>query len=171
MIAQDVLLALANLSVDALVGTSDYLTVRRNVQSAIQEISWTNAGVSDWRRDQPPSPAADALFEIRQLAAVTWSQLAQLMGVDRRSVHAWASGRRLSSRREARLYDLLAAAREHDHGNPSATRRALFAALPPDAVAPLDEDQPSIRSIGLSEEATARALRGPHPLDRMAHPE
>lgn len=170
-IASDLLVALANISLDVLVGTSDFLTVWRHARPAIAEASWTNAGVTGSRRTEQPNPAADALIEIRRLSEVTWAQLAQLMGVDRRSVHAWASGGRLSSRREERLYQLLAAAREHNQGNAAATRRALFAEMTSDAMTPLEQEGPSIKTVGISTEALERGLSGSHPLDRIARPE
>lgn len=171
-IANDLLVALANLSLDILVGTSDSLAVWRHARPAVAEVSWTNAGVTGSRRNEGPNPAAGALIEIRRLSEVTWAQLAQLMGVDRRSVHSWATGGRLSSGREERLYKLLATAREHSQGGAAATRRALFVEMTPDHAAFLPEERRSIKAAGISTAAVERGLRaGRHPVDRIARPE
>lgn len=170
-IASDLLVGLANLSLDILVGTSDSLAVWRHARPAVAEASWTNAGVTGLRRDEEPNPAATALIEIRRLSEVTWAQLAQLMGVDRRSVHSWATGGRLSSGREERLYKLLAAARENAHGGADATRRALFAEMTPDLAASSQQERRSIKAVGISKAAVERGLSAGHPVDRIARPE
>ncbi len=68
-----------------------------------------------------------AIHELRHRSGLTWDQVADLMGVSRRSVHLWASGRELSARNQEHLHRVLAAVRAVDHGSAGATRSALFA--------------------------------------------
>ncbi len=85
---------------------------------------WTNGGnvldevVSD-------RAFADAVLEVRRKSGLTWEQLASLFGVDRRSVHLWASGRPMNAAHAERLNRILAVLRRADRGTPSATRAWL----------------------------------------------
>jgi transcriptional regulator with XRE-family HTH domain len=63
----------------------------------------------------------DALMELRQRTGLTWDRLASLFGVDRRSVHFWASGRPLSSANAERVARVLSLVRSVDRGAPDAT--------------------------------------------------
>ncbi len=95
--------------------------------------SWTNSGV------RPPErqTSASAVMELRRLSGLNWDQLAVLFGVDRRSVHFWASGKPLSRENEERLYDVLAVVRRIDRGS-AAENRALLLAQQPDGARPYD---------------------------------
>lgn len=70
---------------------------------------------------------AEAVLEVRKTSGLTWELLASLFGVDRRSVHLWASGRSMNAVNAERLGRILAAVRRFDRGSPSATRAWLFA--------------------------------------------
>ena len=83
----------------------------------------TNAGIPI----EVAPDAAAALAELRRRAGLTWDQLAELFGVSRRSVHFWASGRPLTAGHLAHLSESLEIVRRLDHGDPGATREALFA--------------------------------------------
>lgn len=63
---------------------------------------------------EPPSIAAEHVVGIpeqvrrlRDYSGLTWDQIAKLFGVSRRSVHLWASGKRMNAGHEKTLFDLL----------------------------------------------------------------
>jgi transcriptional regulator with XRE-family HTH domain len=97
---------------------------------------WTNSGsvldeiVSD-------RAFADAVLEIRRKSGLTWEQLASLFGVDRRSVHLWASGRPMNAAHAERLNRILAVLRRADRGTPSSTKAWLHSPTP-HGILPLD---------------------------------
>ncbi len=66
------------------------------------------------------------IMELRRLTGFTWDQLARLLGVVRRSLHFWASGKPLSAANEERLGRLLSAIRRLDRGSSSENRALLF---------------------------------------------
>ena len=97
---------------------------------------WTNSGnVLD--EVAANRSFADAVLEVRRRSGLTWEQLASLFGVDRRSVHLWASGRPMSAPNAERLNRLLAVLRRVDRGAPSATRAWLYSPTT-DGLLPLD---------------------------------
>jgi transcriptional regulator with XRE-family HTH domain len=87
---------------------------------------WTNSGTVA-QEVEPERAFADAVLEVRRTSGLTWEQLASLVGVDRRSVHLWASGRPMSAPNAERLNRILAVLRRIDRGTPSATRAWLHA--------------------------------------------
>ena len=82
------------------------------------------------RAHQSPeaSPIA-AISEVRRLSGLTWEQLAQLVGVSRRALHFWASGKPMSAQNAEHLQRLLAVLQRVDRGSASANRAALFAPI------------------------------------------
>ena len=68
----------------------------------------------------------DAILEVRRRSGLTWEMLASLFGVDRRSVHLWASGRAMNAPNAERLGRVLAAVRRFDRGSPTLTKAWLF---------------------------------------------
>lgn len=115
-----------------------------------------------------------AVSELRRISGLTWSQLAELFEVSRRSIHFWASGKPLNAANEARLLAVLDVVRTADCGNARLNRAALLEAT--DGVTPFSmlasqqydqaraklgcgADSPSRPSPGLTEEA--RAARKP----------
>lgn len=97
---------------------------------------WTNSG------NVIPEAAAvrsfaDSVLEVRKRSGLTWEQLASLFGVDRRSVHLWASGRPLSAQNGERLGRVLGIVRRGDRGTPSATK-AWLTTPGPNGRTPLD---------------------------------
>lgn len=116
------------------------------------EGGWTSSGVVD----RPPvaafrgseqfaAPAANApgddtaklVLELRSRSGLTWDQMASVFGVDRRSVHFWASGRAMNATNAERLGRALAAVARVDLGDPTATR-ALLITPRADGRVPLD---------------------------------
>ena len=62
------------------------------------------------------APAGAVIGELRRLSGLTWDQLARLLGVSRRSVHFWASGKPMAQSNEEHLRRLLAVVRKVDRG-------------------------------------------------------
>lgn len=96
-------------------------------------LSQTSSGL------QAPSPrsASAALLELRRISGLTWDQLARLFGVDRRSLHFWASGKPLNSSNEEKLQRLLATIRRLDRGSAS-ENRSLVMQPQPNGLIPFD---------------------------------
>jgi len=67
-----------------------------------------------------------AVCELRRLSGLTWDQIASLMGVQRRSVHFWASGKELSAHHQEHLHRVLSVVRSSFKGSGDETRRALL---------------------------------------------
>ena len=73
-------------------------------------------------------PTVPAVLELRRLTGLTWDQLARLFGVDRRSLHFWASGKQLSKTNEELLGRILAVVRRIDSGSAAVNRTILLGA-------------------------------------------
>lgn len=84
-----------------------------------------------------PEGAGAAIAEVRRLTGLTWEQLARVFAVSRRSLHLWASGKRMAPANEERLQRVLATIRKLDRGSASANR-SLLLAIGDDAIVPLD---------------------------------
>lgn len=131
----------------------------------------------------PPtsSTPSEDLFELRRLSGLTWEQIAQLFGVNRRSVHFWASGKELSITNEERLYRLLDTIRRCYCGSGQATRASLLRPGPQgsspfdllaegrlqEALEILGTPGVRARSHEVSLSTTARASRRPPPPDSL----
>ena len=87
--------------------------------------SQTNAGT---KAAEPPS-ASVALSELRRLSGLSWEQLARVLGVSRRALHFWASGKAMARTNEEHLQRVLAVVRSVDRGSTTATRSALLETL------------------------------------------
>ena len=70
---------------------------------------------------------AGAMRRLQQRSGLTWGELAGALGVSRRAVHHWASGRRLSSRHARRLQELARLVAECEGVEPDETRSHLLA--------------------------------------------
>jgi DNA-binding transcriptional regulator YiaG len=70
-----------------------------------------------------------AVHQIRRLTGLTWEQLAKLFNVSRRTLHFWASGKRLNSFNEEQLNLLLDTIQYIDKGNASLNRNLLLMPL------------------------------------------
>ena len=96
-------------------------------------VNGANATASGPDRNQPGArighqleAARRAVSELRRISGLTWHQLGQLLGVSRRSVHYWASGKPLNAGNEERLMRVLAIVRAADRGSASGTRAVLL---------------------------------------------
>jgi hypothetical protein len=119
---------------------------RSDVQRATR-VGWTTSGVANRARrgtgemrlrDDSASPdlnpiapppgedTARLVLDLRRRSGLTWDQLASIFGVDRRSVHFWASGRAMNANNAERLARVLAAVARADRGDPSVTRAWLL---------------------------------------------
>ena len=67
-----------------------------------------------------------AISELRRISGLTWQQRGQLLGVSRRSVHYWASGKPLTAGNQKRLMRVLDIVRAAERGSARSTRAALL---------------------------------------------
>lgn len=104
---------------------------------------------------------APAVLELHRLSGLTFEELADMLGVTRRSLHHWANGRRIGGGNEVRLYRLLATVQRMDRGEATLNRRLL---RQPDE---RGETLFGLLKAGRVEEAERAAGRGP---GRVADP-
>lgn len=72
------------------------------------------------------SPVGRSLDEIKRRSRLTWSQVADAIGVDTRAVHLWRSGGGISAGHEERLQELNALIDSIDTGTPIDVRAELL---------------------------------------------
>lgn len=109
-----------------------------------------------------PDEVGAGVSELRRLSGLTWEQLARLIGVSRRSLHFWASGKPTSRVYEERLQRLLATMRLIDRGS-ARSNRAMMLTPGPDGNSPLDlladdQHEPVVALLG---PGGARRVRPP----------
>lgn len=80
---------------------------------------------------------SESLLKIRKLTGLTWEQLSKLFNVSRRTLHFWASGKRLNSFNEKQLNLLLDTIQYIDRGSASLNRNVLLMPLE-DGTLPFD---------------------------------
>jgi len=112
---------------------------------------------------ETPSEAG-ALSELRRLSGLSWEQLARLVGVSRRTLHFWASGKAMARSNEEHLQRVLAVVRSLDRGSTVANRAVLLESLEDrmnavDLLAARDYERAASVTSRLS--AMARASKGP----------
>ena len=73
-----------------------------------------------------PEETRRAVSELRRMSGLTWDQLGRLFEVSRRTMHSWASGKRLNANNEERLWRVLDVVRTAYRGSAQRTRAALF---------------------------------------------
>ena len=91
-------------------------------------VSDSNWNLRATRMDNRPEATRKAISELRRVSGLTWEQLGQLLGVSRRSVHFWASGKPLNASNEKRLMQVLDVVRAADRGSARSMRAALMEA-------------------------------------------
>src|SRR4051794_4586363 len=69
---------------------------------------------------------AETIIELRRLSGLGWEQLADLLGVTRRTVHFWTSGRPINAANAERVQRTLGAIRFADRGTASDNRALLL---------------------------------------------
>ena len=86
----------------------------------------TAAGPAGQIMPVPSESTGEAVLKIRWRSGLTWEEIGDLFAVSRRSVHHWASGKPVSSKREQMIRRMLAAIRRLDQGGQTATRARLL---------------------------------------------
>ncbi|MXV95309.1 MAG: hypothetical protein F4Y07_16460 [Gemmatimonadetes bacterium] len=94
-----------------------------SVDTTVSGSSW---GLRGSRIGNRPEATRKAISELRRISGLTWEQLGQLLGVSRRSVHFWASGKPLNASNEQRLMRVLDVVRSADRGSARSMRAALM---------------------------------------------
>ena len=84
---------------------------------------WYLVGI---RTGHEPGATRRAISELRRISGLTWQQLGQLLGVSRRSVHYWASGKPLNAGNQKRLMRVLDIVSAAYRGSARGTRAALL---------------------------------------------
>ena len=107
----------------------------RNTTTAIRQVA-TRSDVDGIGPD-PGIDTATLVTELRLRSGLTWDQVARIFGVERRSVHFWASGRQMNAENAERLGRVYAAIAAVDRGDPASTRAWLVAPLT-NGLIPLD---------------------------------
>ncbi|WP_185975869.1 helix-turn-helix transcriptional regulator [Mycolicibacterium sp. 018/SC-01/001] len=87
--------------------------------------------------ERSPSCSADAVQASEAMvhwlykeSGLTWDQLARMLGVSRRSIHAWAGGQRISGRNLERLSSVYRVISEISASSPSERRQSIFEPRP-----------------------------------------
>jgi transcriptional regulator with XRE-family HTH domain len=150
-----------------LIGTSGITAPPRKAPEVAVIGDWTDAGEETWTiwRYVPGDPeysTSQQVRMLRDLSGLTWSQLARLFGVDRRSLHMWATGGQLNARNAELLAEALRIVRSvaTRAGDPTATRAALLAKGPEGSV--FDQLAAKADSRPVSSSNSARAARAAH---------
>jgi len=81
--------------------------------------------------DAPGAIASDVptkVYELRRLTGLSWEQLSSVLGVSRRTLHNWATGRDVAAKNEERLARILATVHYIDRGNAAENRSLLLSA-------------------------------------------
>lgn len=158
-------------------GTSSTANAIEEIKPIAPIYGQTNSGI----KAAPEIATGSAIMEVRRLSGLTWEQLAALLGVARRSLHFWASGKPLNAPNEERVAKLLACVRMIARGSARETRALL---LDPqlDGQIPLDllsrgEYEPVVARLGVGNRpagkvysepsAEARAMRRPLPPENL----
>jgi DNA-binding transcriptional regulator YiaG len=119
--------------------------------------SQTNSG----NTTSPAVTAGSPIMEVRRLTGLTWEQLSSLLGVARRSLHFWASGKPLNAPNEERVGRLLACVRKIARLSARETRSMILAAQP-DGILPFD-----LLCQGDYEEVISRLGPGDQSINRI----
>jgi len=102
---------------------------------------WVHGPVSASESQEPADSdvvsSAQRIMSLKRLSGLTWEQVGRLFGVDRRSVHYWASGRSLGPGNEEWLGRLLSLLKTIDRGAATENRNLLLTPLE-DGRLPLD---------------------------------
>lgn len=66
--------------------------------------------------------------ELHRRSGLTWEQIAQIFGADRRTVHLWASGKPMRATQAEKLGRIISVLARFDRGSPTLTRDFLLTA-------------------------------------------
>jgi len=87
---------------------------------------WNLAGTTSGFAPVPSIRSGSAIGELRRLSGLTWEQLAHLVGVSRRTLHFWASGKEMGPANQEHLQRILGVLRRIDRGTARENRRILL---------------------------------------------
>lgn len=90
------------------------------------DVRWPVEQTTSGSEVVPATTRGAAMGELRRLSGLTWDQLARLLGVSRRTMHFWASGKSMASANEEHLQRVLAVLRQVDRGTAAENRTALL---------------------------------------------
>ena len=96
----------------------------------------SNRDLAGTRTGSETEATRRTVSELRRISGLTWRELGNLLGVSRRSVHYWASGKPLGADNEERLKRVLDIVRAAHRGSARRTRAVLLDAG--DGTTPLD---------------------------------
>jgi transcriptional regulator with XRE-family HTH domain len=108
-------------------GLADASTTLSVPQQPTTASAWTTPGAIFTPTERVTDQGiARAVLEIRRLAALTWEELGELLGVSRRSLHHWANGKPVSAKHYRRVMHLLSQLRQLHSGSATMMRDQLF---------------------------------------------
>lgn len=82
---------------------------------------------ADWTHGAAiESVAENPIAEFKRISGLTWEQVAQAIGVDRRTLHFWEAGRPMRPKHQERLQRALRIVRRADRGDAASTRQCLL---------------------------------------------
>lgn len=88
---------------------------------------WAFPWFQGWTQGAAVSSVSEhPVAELRRRSGLTWDQIGEILGVDRRTLHLWQSGRPMRPRHEERLQRVLLVVRKADRGHAEATRQVLL---------------------------------------------
>ena len=118
---------------------------------------WTHGAAIEGTAENP-------IAEFRRISGLTWEQVAQAIGVDRRTLHFWEAGRPMRPKHQERLQRALRIVRRADRGDAAATRQCLLDAsqgpLLKDLLANAEFDE-AMRRVERLPAVPAQAKPGP----------
>ena len=77
-----------------------------------------------------PANANENVFEIRRITGLGWGQLAELLNVDRRTIHNWIKGGRVRRQNQRRIANILTTLRRLDQGSAQGNQVVLAQKTP-----------------------------------------
>jgi hypothetical protein len=87
----------------------------------------TNAGFLPYKAHRQVEPTTTSLvIDLHAQSGLTWEELSRLLGRDKRSLHLWARGSRMSPSAEKRLRQISTLIRSLDARSPGETRARLM---------------------------------------------
>jgi hypothetical protein len=89
--------------------------------------SWIHAAIRGGRVQT--QKASENIFEIKRLTGYSWSKIAEVVGVDRRSITTWVGGGEIRDKNAQAIAGALATLRFIDRGSAEENRQALETAV------------------------------------------
>lgn len=96
------------------------------IHRADATVCGSNRDLTGTRTGSETEVTRRAVSELRRISGLTWQQLGHLLGVSRRSVHYWASGKPVNTENRERIIQVLNIVRAADRGSARSTRAVLL---------------------------------------------